>query len=67
MRVVIALHLPEEDHAGLALRPSDSVGEAPDGVERGGSRKQNAGSPRSSAATLPPIPWHEARERIFAR
>jgi putative addiction module component (TIGR02574 family) len=62
-----ALQLPEEDRAELALRLLDSVGEAPEGVERAWieeAKRRLAEIKRGEVAT---VPWHEARERIFAR
>ena len=62
-----ALQLAESDRADLALRLLDSMGEPTDEVERAWIEEAKRRLAEIDRGDVQPLPWPEARERIFAR
>ena len=63
-----AMKLPESERRALALRLLDTVGdETPEEVERAWIEEAQRRLDDHRAGRAQPIPWEEARKRIFAR
>jgi putative addiction module component (TIGR02574 family) len=63
-----AMKLPESERRAIALRLLDSVGdEPPEAIERAWTEEALRRLDDLRAGRTQPIPWEEARQRIFAR
>ena len=63
-----AMQLPESERRLIALRLLDSVGEEPpEEIERAWTEEARRRLEDLRAGRTQPIPWEEARRRIFAR
>ena len=63
-----AMKLPESERRLIALRLLDSVGEEPpEEIERAWTEEALRRLEDIRAGRTQPIPWEEARRRIFAR
>ncbi|AUX30478.1 MULTISPECIES: addiction module protein [Sorangium] len=62
------MKLPESERRVLALRPLESVGnEPPEEVERAWAEEARRRLDDIRAGRAEPVPWEEARGRIFTR
>jgi putative addiction module component (TIGR02574 family) len=62
-----ALKLGDEERSVLALLLLDSVGEAPDVIEKAWLEEVRARLKDIDEGRVAPLPWEEAKQRIFAR
>ena len=62
-----ALKLDDEERSVLALRLLDSVGEAPDVVEKAWLDEVRARLKDIDEGRVAPVAWEDAKQRIFAQ
>jgi putative addiction module component (TIGR02574 family) len=62
-----ALKLDDEERSVLALRLLDSVGEAPEAVEKAWLDEVRARLKDIDEGRVAPVTWEDAKQRIFAQ